>query len=38
MQRDTLRQVVTIIGLVATLIVNALANITAPPKFAPRDV
>jgi benzodiazapine receptor len=27
MQRDTLRQVVTIIGLVATLIVNALANI-----------
>ncbi len=27
MQRDTLRQVVTIIGLVVTLIINALANI-----------
>lgn len=27
MQRDTLRQVVTIIGLVATLVINALANI-----------
>ncbi len=27
MQRDTLRQVITVIGLVATLVVNALANI-----------